>query len=182
MKSLAGRALTIVRALVSWLTEHWVAIVGWSELIGGPAAGIWFVIEVRSSPAEGLSGWSLPGALGFCATSGLAGLLLLRGRPSGRTLSIAVQAVQVLRVVVSGVAWRATAGLAAILSFSTPGGWDAILGATATFQAARPSPVTWEVGVNLFSVYALYALLRARAGPAKPDGQSVLATVEGATA
>jgi len=173
MPSFAQMLLRSLRALAKWLSRRWITVVGWSELIGGSGAGMWFVFENRSTPSQGLPGLALLGALAFCATSCLAGVQLLRGRPSGRALSIAVQAAQVLRVVVAGVAWRATAGLAMTVWYSKPGGWDALIGATAAFRAAHASAVNWEVGANLFAVFAIYALLRARRPACDENGHSI---------
>lgn len=160
MTTFAARSLGAMRATLQWLSSRWLAIVGWSELVGGAAGSVLFVMDARSAESPAVPWWSLAGALAFGAASCLAGLLLLRRRPGGRALSIAVQSLQVFRVAVAGVAWRATAGLALTLWYSEPGGWDGIFGATATFRVAHPSPSDWEFGMNVFALLALYKLLR----------------------
>ena len=133
---------------------------GWSELFGGAAAVVVVVVEARSLRNPDVPWWALLAGLGFGVSSALAGQLLLRDRPSGRLLSIAVQSAQVLRIVVDGFAWRAAAGVTAMIWYSAPGGWDGILGATAMFRAASPTPTEWEIGVNLFALLALHKLRR----------------------
>lgn len=136
-----------------WAVEHWLTIISWSELLGGAAAIPYFAIV-------GVRGWPLVVALAFCVSSVAAGGLLRRGSPLGRALSVVVQLAQLCRVTTGGITVRIAAGLAAIIWYRRPGGWDAILGVTAGYRFGRAPAGHVDLGVNLFAVFAVYALVR----------------------
>lgn len=151
--------------LPRWLASHWREVLGWSQVLGGLAAAVVIVLEWRDAPRSGFPPWHLPAALAFCALSTVAGGLWLRGHPLGRRLSLAVQAAQVVRVTAGGVSVRALAGLVATVWYGQPGGWDAILGATATFRLGPAPAGHLEVGVNFLALAALWALARLPTAP-----------------
>ena len=98
-----------------------------------------------------------------------AGLLLLRGRESGRRLSLAVQALQVLNVSTAHFSYQVALGPVARLRLQ-PDGWLTQFGAYGNAAVAfaplvTPSP---EYAVNVAALVAGALLLRHRVARASP--------------
>jgi hypothetical protein len=144
----------------------WLAVIAWSEIIGG-AAGF-FLLPVTYSQYDRLQipealrmgpGWYVAAAVAFLCSI-VAGLLLRRGKMLGRTMSAVLQAFQIIQFSTGILVYQFVTGLE-LLVFLSPTEVRLSPGVRAAFTAMPPKvQAPWSVAVNLFAVLALFVILR----------------------
>lgn len=155
------------RGLFAWhvpqIRDRWRQVIALSQLAGAAIGGVEYLVKAleASRDTSPLPAWHSVLVALFCCASVAAGWLLLRRRPGGRSLSVAVQSLQGLWIWLPGASFRLTSGLALLASWTTERGLDGIAGATVAFRLGLPEPGAGVgLGVNAFAIVAVSFLLR----------------------
>lgn len=142
------------------------------ETLGGMAGVLSAIGALDQHPANA---WNVAIIVGGACLYGLslvAGVLLFRGHAAGRSLSILVQATQIIQVTTGPLAVLIRIGAAWVIGFR---GGDAAMsldiGSEFHFSLGN-SPHLTEVMVNLLACLALYALLRGPGPHPRPSASA----------